>query len=235
MEYVFNAELSAIRELLSMIVTADTTRQVQSEIVLNRDERSAYAFIAMPRKHSEGCDQMACALRSDLEASYNDHRVYMGKFGTVALHFYFTGTKPFDQESLDHLDDVSRSRDPWSYRLRDGLESAHDPTSSKRSTRPSRVHSRTATKSSSPEDAVVDLGHLDALLNDGRMRFTVIPSGFDDTQVYLRIFSLEAVQLTALLPVIHDHGMVVVDQATELTLRDDDAQSSLSSCRARSL
>ena len=67
-ESLFGADLPSIHDLLSMLVTADTTREVKCQVVLNDDGHSAYAFVVIPkRQYSEDLrEHMETALRQRL-------------------------------------------------------------------------------------------------------------------------------------------------------------------------
>lgn len=215
-EYLFEAGLGGIRELLEMIVAADATREINCQVVLNDDARSAYAFIVLPKEHYTDNLRvdMQSALRGLLRSSYVDHRVYLGKFGTVALHFYLTGGEDFGHPDMDAVEEtLVQIGTPWTYRLHRALENEHGEN------RAAELYSRYAeafpegyTDLSTDDDAVVDIGHLEKVAESGRLRFDMFEHPTRSDQALLRIYSREAQQLTAILPVVDNFGVVVLEQ-----------------------
>ena len=215
-EYLFEADLGAIRHLLRMIVTADATHEIHSQVVINDDARSAYAFVVIPKEHyhDELRQEMQRALRSSLKASYVDHRVYLGKFGSVAVHFYLTGGADFGTATLEEVEcQLVEIGTPWSYRLRQRLELDYGETRcAELDARYGDAFPEAYTSITPATVAVVDVHHLEALGAGEDMRFHVFAHPSHADQALLRIYAREPMQLTAILPVVDNFGVVVAEQ-----------------------
>ncbi|MGM0577564.1 MAG: NAD-glutamate dehydrogenase domain-containing protein [Myxococcota bacterium] len=217
-EYLFEAGHDEINELLHMIVTADATREIHSQVVLNDDARSAFAFIVLPKEHyaDDIRVRMQEALRRRLAASYVDHRVHLGKFGTVALHFYLTGGEEFGQADLDRIESMLVDiGTPWTYRLHQLLEEDNGGTQA------AELYSRWAdafpepyTEITSVHQAARDMHHLQRVAETGRIRFDIVARDDHPDQALVRIYSREPMQLTSILPVVDNFGVVVLEQAS---------------------
>jgi glutamate dehydrogenase len=221
-EYLFEARDEVLEDLLQLGLRADSTGEFQIEIVPNQDSNSAYVFVVVPKVHFS--DELRASLQSHLQtalgASYCDHRIYIGKFGSVAFHFYCTGDLRFEEEGLERLKaDLFEVGTPWSHRVRTSLENVFDERKS------AEYHARFAdifpegyTDIVHPDDCVVDMGHLDQVFENGCSRFEIIESRSNPNQALIRIYSIEEVSLTKLLPLVDNFGVEVAEQyAFEVT------------------
>ncbi|MGB0589049.1 MAG: NAD-glutamate dehydrogenase domain-containing protein [Myxococcota bacterium] len=215
-EYLFGADLETVRDLLAMLVTADTTHEVKCQVVLSDDGHSAYAFVVIPKKHySEDLrSQMEASLRDNLGASYTDHRVYLGKSGTVAVHFYLTGGRELSEANLDEVHNaLVEIGTPWTYRLRHRLESALGESDAAGTyARYADAFPEGYTEQTPESYAVTDITHLESVLETGALQFEIFPHPTIDSEALIRIYSREPMQLTSILPVIDNFGVVVVEQ-----------------------
>ena len=60
--------------------------------------------------------------------SHVDHRIHLGKYGAMALHFYLTGGANFgtsDPDAVGRL--LVEAGTPWSFHLRQALEEREAP------------------------------------------------------------------------------------------------------------
>ncbi|MEZ4269776.1 MAG: NAD-glutamate dehydrogenase [Myxococcota bacterium] len=234
-EYLFEASHERIAALLDMSVNADAEREIRSKVVVSDDASSAFAFVALPKQHYS--DDMRAAMQAALEralhSSYVDHRVHLGKFGTVALHFYLTGTQRFREEDARAAEAaLVRIGTPWPFRLMQRLEADNAPLPVP------EAHARWAvrfpeayTDVTQVEQAVVDIRHLDEVLRTGAMRFDVVPHPTAATEALIRIYSQQPLKLTAILPVVDNFGVVVLEQASVTVPLTDAPELTVSTLR----
>ncbi|MDP6944918.1 MAG: NAD-glutamate dehydrogenase, partial [Myxococcota bacterium] len=72
--------------------------------------------------------------------------------------------------------------------------------------------------------AVTDVAHLEKVLENGRTRFEVFAHPSRDDQALIRFYSQEPMQLTSILPVVDNFGVIVVEQlAFQVTPTDSPA------------
>ena len=225
-EYLFEANRATVTELLETVTLGDSSREIHAQLVLNDDGTSAYAFLVFPKE--EYTDDMRASLeamlRRELNASYVDHRVHLGKYGAMALHFYATGASNFGTKDVDGVrEKLVELGTPWSFRLRRALEEhLGDSGASETFSRWSQAFGELYTNATPPEHAVLDIKHLQAVLEGDTVRFELVEHPSTKGHALLRIYSREHMDLTSLLPVIDNFGIVVVEQsAFELCVPSD--------------
>ncbi len=221
-EYLFEADDETIKDLLQLSVKADATREIQSQVVINEDASSAYVFVVLPKEHysDELRVDLQDMLQGELKATYVDHRMHLGKFGTVALHFYLTGEREFGRANLETVEErLVELGTPWTMRLRQRLEEDMGHlVGADLYARYADAFPEAYTEITSAAEAVVDIGHLEQVVATGRMRFDILPSRASESEALLRIYSAQEMRLTDILPVVDNFGVVVVEQyATEVT------------------
>lgn len=215
-EYLFEAAEETIEDLLELSLKADTTREIQSQVVVNQDAFSAYAFVVLPKEHfsDELRQTLQRRLKERLGANYTDHRIYLGKFGSIALHFFMTSDKGFAGIDMRAVEaELIELGTPWSERLRERLETdLGEAAGAKLFARYANGFSEGYQEYISAEEAVVDIHHLERVAETGRMRFDLFQSSHAEGEALLRIYSRDEVLLTDILPVIDNFGVVVIEQ-----------------------
>ncbi|MCB9736346.1 MAG: NAD-glutamate dehydrogenase [Deltaproteobacteria bacterium] len=215
-EYLFEADVAAIESLIEMTVSADDSREIRSHIAAQPDSRSAYAFIVLPKEHYSDDLRalLQMVLQAELGASYADHRVYLGKFGSVALHFYLTGSHAFDTHDLHAIEEkLVAVGTPWTLRLRRALEQEYgDSVAAELYEKYSEAFGEGYGDVTDVSAAVVDIRHIERVIEDGRIRFDILPSTTDPSDALLRIYSPKDLLLTDILPVVDNFGIVVAEQ-----------------------
>lgn len=215
-EYLFEATDTIINDLLDLELRADSTGEFQSEIVLNEDANSVYVFVALPKEHYS--DDLRSGLQACIEAAtganYSDHRIHIGKFGSVALHFYCSSEVEVGTIDLETLStELYELGTPWGHRLRQCLdEKLEERTSADHHARFRGGFPEAYVDIVHPEDAVTDIHHMVILLRDGKTRFDLLASRSNPSQALLRIYSCEELLLTKILPVVDNFGVVVAEQ-----------------------
>jgi glutamate dehydrogenase len=225
-EYLFEADRDTVTELLETVTLGDSSREIYAQLVLNDDGTSAYAFVVFPKEeYSDDMRAMLEAvLRRELNASYVDHRVHLGKYGGMALHFYATGAEDFGTADVDSVREILvETGTPWSFRLRLALEERQGESKAAETfSRWSQAFGEVYTNATLPEHTVRDIEHLQAVLDGDSVRFELVGHPAAPGHALLRIYSREHMDLTSLLPVIDNFGIVVVEQsAFEVCLERD--------------
>ena len=215
-EYLFEAKDEVVNELLQLELRAEATGEFQVDLVANPDGSSAYAFVIVPKAHfsDELRANLQSALQHALGAPYCDHRIHIGKFGSVSLHFYCTGELSLAPEDLENLKgQLFDLGTPWSHRLRTSLDNVLDERESANYfDRFGEIFPEGYTDIVHPDDCVVDIQHLDGLVSNGKTRFEIFESRNNPQQALLRIYSHEEVSLTKILPLVDNFGIEVAEQ-----------------------
>lgn len=217
-EYLFEAPLNVVKNLLQLSIKADASGEIQSSLVLSDDNQSAYAFAVIPKEHYS--DEMRAnlqrMLKTALNATYVDHRIHLGKFGTVALHFYLTGDAAIDPKVVPAIEDqLIELGTPWKLQLRQLLdEELGDEAGGRLFDRYRDAFSDGYIEAVPAAEAIVDIQHLDNLANnpDQGPRFALLPAQTSESEALLRIYSVGEMHLTDILPVVDNFGVVVIEQ-----------------------
>jgi len=221
-EFLFEAGVEAIENLIRMTVQADDSRDIRGHIATQPESTNAYAFVVMPKEnYSDDLRSMLqTVLQAELGAAYADHRVHLGKYSSVALHFYLTGDTSFDHLDLEAIErKLVEVGTPWTLRLRRALEAEFgEAVAAGLFARYAEAFSEGYIEITSPSEATTDVRHLERVLESGKTRFDIIPSGVNKADALLRIYSVKDLLLTEILPVVDNFGVVVAEQyAFEVT------------------
>jgi len=217
-EYLFEAPQQVIEDLLQLSIKADASGEIQSSVVLNDDTQSAYAFVVLQKEHysDELRQTLELMLTRELKATYVDHRIHLGKFGTVALHFYLTGDSAIDAAGLPRVEaELVELGTPWKMQVRQKLEDAFGEEAGMRLFERYRdAFSDGYIEAVPAPEAIVDVQHLDSLHGDTAQgpRFALLPSTIAKDEALLRIYSIGEMLLTDILPVVDNFGVVVIEQ-----------------------
>ncbi len=225
-EYLFEADEDTVRNLLSETRAADDRHEFMSHIAASRDGRSAYVFVVVPKENysDELRAQLQSMLQAELRANYADHRVHFGKYGSVGVHFYLTAdasitSLPGVHSSPEKIDfgalekKLAELGTPWVLRLRRALELEFgEAAGAEKHVRYAAAFPESYTEQTPVDVAVVDLQHLEQVIQNGRLRFDIFPSNGTEEDALLRIYSPREMLLTEILPVVDNFGVVVAEQ-----------------------
>lgn len=215
-EYLFEADDETVRDLIQMSIKASYTQEIRAHIVAQPDAKSAYVFVVLPKE--DYSDDLRATLqellKKRLDASYADHRVHLGKYNAVALHFYLTGVPDIARCDLGAVEArVVELGTPWTARLRRALFARFGESRGlERFERYAEAFGEGYADLTSPTEAVIDIEHLDQLSVSGEMRFDLLPHAGRPTEALLRIYSTKDLLLTDVLPVVDNFGVTVAEQ-----------------------
>ncbi|GMV39160.1 MAG: NAD-glutamate dehydrogenase [Myxococcales bacterium] len=222
-EYLFNGSIGDIRKLIQRTLQSEREHRITTHISISARKHSAYLFIVLPTEIYD--DELRSRLQDlvvgRLGATYADHRVSVGRYKAVVLHFYLTGGEGFhavDEHLLEQ--EIVALCSPWTDRLRHVLEARFGVE------RAESLYTRWAAsfpdsyqETTTAEEALVDIEHLEQL-GDRQVAFRVLRAP-EPGAILLRIYERENIYLTDILPILDHFGLRVVNQvATTLRLGD---------------
>ncbi len=222
-EYLFEAEDEAVRSLIRMTISATDTHEIATHIAAAPDLRSAYAFIVIPKEnYSDDLRHLLqMVLQVELGATYADHRVHLGKSGSVALHFYLTGAPGFAAVDLAAVEaKLVEVGTPWEMRLRRALAREFgDDEGVRLYDAYADAFSEGYADITDPQEALTDIAHLEAVIDAaGLRRFELLANRAAPDEALLRIYGTTDLLLTDVLPIVDNFGVVVIEQyAFEVT------------------
>jgi len=215
-EYLFEADDESVRSLIRMTLSAADSHEIATHIATAPDRRSAYAFIVVPKEnYSDDLRHLLqMVLQVELGASYADHRVHLGKFGSVGLHFYLTGAPGFTDVDLAAIEaKLEEVGTPWGMRLRRALEEKLGPDAGAHLYDAyADAFSEGYTDITDPHEALADVLHLEGVIEAGVRRFELLPNRAAGDEALLRIYGTTGLLLTEILPIVDNFGVVVIEQ-----------------------
>ncbi len=213
-EFLFTASTKVVTQMVDRVLEAEQEHQVRAELVQSRDGDSTFVLAAMPR----ACwsDRLRVSMETMLlertGASYADHGVFVGRYQTMLVHYYLTGSAGLDEPAIGAIRDaITEMATPWSARLlsslvrRFGEECAADLVF-----RYGNAFAGIYQQVNSPDRTARDIELLERLDDSNLVEVDL----FRDRKgrVNLRIFQARDILLSDILPVLDDFGLVVIDQ-----------------------
>ena len=216
-EYLFDASLEDIKRLIRTTLRSEREHQIFSHISIDTEKKSAYLFVVLPKEvyGDELRVKIQKMVESQLGATYSDHRVAIGKYKAVILHFYLTGGESFHAVEERALEaDIVALCSPWPEQLRRALHKRHDADRAQElferygSAFPERYKAATTAQA-----ALVDIERLEELSGGRPLTFDLFRSPGEDNVVELRIYETQNIYLTDILPILDNFGLRVIKQS----------------------
>ena len=228
-EFLLSSDLESNAALIREMVAAEGAEEARLVLHADRDERSYYAAVLLPReRYSEYArDRVRELLIERGGASYVDDRVSFLEEGTAVLHFFCVlaegAAVPTQTDTLEAAIEGATAR--WADRFLDALIAeygdADGPVLAARYEPALPAAHRVFTH---PTDALRDVTALERLHAEGEPQFAVyFDHGTPDPpeSTTLRIYLAQPRLLSDLLPVVDHFAIRVVDaRQTEVAPRD---------------
>ncbi len=213
-EFLFGAETEEIVELVDRVLEAEQEHEVRVHVVQNNEDETTFVLAALPRERwsDDLRARMQNSLVASTGASYSDHGVFVGRYQTMLVHFFLTGTQALPGESREALlAELRRMATPWHDLVFVALQSRFaDERANELFLRYGNAFAGVYTQVTEPERAAADIDMLErlgatnpveaALYRDSRGR------------INLRLYQADDIILSDILPVLDDFGLVVTDQ-----------------------
>jgi glutamate dehydrogenase len=217
LEFLFMAPYEDVVAVVDRILGAAEGRGTEVAYSVERAQGAAYVFVAMPR--AEYDEELRVAIEElvtrSFGASVTDYGVSAGVLETVVLPFFLSGAELRPPE-LDTLrTEVLHLMAPWRERLRVALQRRFEPPYAERLlARYEDAFPEEYRRVVPPSRTVADIEHLEALLGGKPMSFDLFRDEVAGRPAdpLLRIYELEDVLLSELLPVLDHFGLLVVNQ-----------------------
>jgi glutamate dehydrogenase len=210
-ELLFTTGGANISDLVDLVFEAEQQHEVEARFIETGDD-TAICLIAMPKAHySEQIrGEIEARVVGALGATYSDHGVFIGRFDTVLLHYYLTGFQRPPEGTYSALAaEIKSLATPWGSRLWAALAQVHgDEVADRLADTYGTAFPEQWRRTSTPEQAVDDIGCLEALAGSRNLVARVY---VNNGRVVLRLYQSKDIDLTALLPVIDNFGLVVRD------------------------
>ena len=186
-------------------------------IDIAEQERQDTAFVplAMPRVFwvDDRLDGVADLLKRYTKASYVDHGAFVGRYNTILIHFFLTGTTELSKEGKEELiKTVTEYIRPWRSQLSDQLASTYEEDDVERLlARYGTAFNATYQRLRPVNEILMDVEQLEKLqVKDSPIVKLLVVE--DKERAYLRVYQRHNLLLSHMLPIIDNFGLQVVDQ-----------------------
>jgi glutamate dehydrogenase len=213
-EFLFTADTHEVVDLIDRVLEAEQEHETRAHLVQHAETETTFVLAALPRERwSEALrSQMEAAVVSATGASYCDHGVFVGRYQTMLVHYFLTGTRVLTEtETSEMLQGLVTMGTPWQNRLLAVLNAQNsEERASELFRRYGNAFESLYMQTSSPERAAADIALLEKLPRDVGVEVAL----FQDQKgrVKLRMLQAQDIILSTILPVLDDFGLVVIDQ-----------------------
>ncbi|MSP56042.1 MAG: hypothetical protein EXR69_10620 [Myxococcales bacterium] len=214
-EWLFAATTEEIRSVIELVFDAEQDQQARVHIA-QRDFGTTFTLISLPeRRYSDEVRSRIVALLAEITgATYTDSGLFAGRFDSVLLQIYQTGTRALTAEDKASLQThVAQLTTPWSERVSEAFGEAFGSHAPVMLARYGEAFPTGYTEGISGAQAVRDIRQLEASRHDGQSSRTTAWLGDVNGSVHLRIYQSKEVLLTDLMPVIDNFGVVITDSS----------------------
>ncbi len=213
-EFLFTADVRQVVDLIDRVLEAEQEHETRAHLVQQPGTETTFVFAALPRERwtEDLRTRMEQEVVGATGASYCDHGVFVGRYQTMLVHYFLTGTRTLSGEETDALlSGLVTLAAPWQDRVYAELNRCFgEERSSELFLRYGNAFEPLYMQTTSPDRVAADIELLEKLpLNHG-----VEVALFRDERdrVKLRIFQARDLILSTILPVLDDFGLVVIDQ-----------------------
>ena len=215
-EFLFTLGTSTqLIELIERVLEAEEESDVRVDIAEQERQDTAFVLLAMPRVlwSDDRLEGVADLLKNHTNASYVDHGAFVGRYNTILIHFFLTGTTELSKEGKEGLiQTVTDYIRPWRSQLSEQLCAQYDEEEVERLlSRYGNAFNATYQRLRPINEALMDITELETLAerHEPIVKLLVIE---DKDRAYLRVYQQKNLLLSDMLPVIDNFGLQVVDQ-----------------------
>lgn len=227
LEYLFEASEPELTRVIRRSLDAEFRNEAASHVDLMPERSSAYAFVAVPREaYSEPLvEKVKARLVEALGAGFVEVETEGAKGQIVPLSLYLERCSRIREARRDALEsEVIHLCTPWRQRFRKALSDDAGKASRRLYAQYAEAFPAAYEQATSVTHAVADVLHLEQLRATGQLQFDIVKGAAGHDEVRLRLYRPGQLLLTDILPVLHNFGFRVFDQApTDVKLTDGTA------------
>ncbi len=222
LEYLFESKDEELARVVHRSLDAESRNEAAAHLDLMRDRASAYALVAVPREaYSEALvERVKARLAEALGAGYIEVQTEAAKGQIVPLSLYLercTKVRDAKREALE--EEVVGLCTPWRQLFRQALSESAGKGARKLYNQYAEAFPAAYQEATPVADAIADVRHLEKFRTTGAIQFDLFRGGVDEAR--LRLYRPGQLLLSDILPILHNLGFRVLDQApTEVKLPD---------------
>lgn len=211
-EWLFSASVDQVREVIELVFEADQDQEARVHVTQLDGGSTTFTIIALPeRSYSDALRKRILDYLVPLTGgATTDSGLFAGRFDSVLLQVYQTGTRPLSDLDLEALRRfVAEASRPWFDRISTHLAAAFDDEAPAMVTRYQDAFTAEYVDFTPGEMVARDIRYLERSRATGQVLAHVCEQAGD---VLLRVYATQEVLLTDLMPIIDHFGLVVSDQ-----------------------
>ncbi len=224
LEYLFEARDEELSRVIHRSLDAEFRMEAAAHLDLMPDRASAYALIAVPREaYSEALvERVKGRLADTLGAGYVEVQSEAAKGQVVPLSLYLERCSRIRSAVREELEqEVIHLCTPWRQRFRKALTEGAGKQSKRLYAQYAEAFPEAYQQATSVEDAIADVKHLEKFRATSQIQFDILGANGATTEARLRLYRPGQLLLSDILPILHNVGFRVLDQApTEVRLAD---------------
>ncbi len=213
-EFLFTADQAEVTGIIERVLEAETQQDARANVVQRAQDDMTFALVAMPKaRFSEGLrERMEGLLLDATGATYCDHGVFVGRFDTMLVHYYLTGSRKLSDADIDTLlASLTDLATPWDERL---MAAATDRFGATEATEILARYGAAFDDSyrlyNDPARAAADIEIMERLGDRKPLLADIFRD--KDGRINMRVYQARDVLLSDMLPVLDDFGLIVIDQ-----------------------
>lgn len=212
-EWLLSASPDQVREVLDRIFDAELEQAARVHVTQQDGGQTTFALVAIPeRRYSDTVRTKVLDFLQQLTgASYTDSGLFAGRFETVLLQVYLTGTRTLSEADTERFERfVTDLTTPWSERVSDSLAARFGDAAPDLLGRYATAFSSDYADDAGAEESTLDIAYLEQVRASGR----VLARVWDDGEATrLRVYEPSDILLTDLMPVLDNFGLLISDQS----------------------
>ncbi|MEC7987687.1 MAG: NAD-glutamate dehydrogenase domain-containing protein, partial [Myxococcota bacterium] len=223
-EFLFTSDLKQLGITIDSVLESEQEQVARANIVQSGRTDTVFVITAMPRGHWTETlgGTIESILRETTGASYCDNGMFVGRYNTILLHFFLTGTRRISEEEKSEIEQrLVNLSTPWHTRLYHALVAQISQRGSEIAKAEEKASSLLSLyhkafqgefQQRRPiDEAAQDILNLELTRENQRpiVKIFALP---ERNRSYLRVYQTRNLLLSDMLPVIDDFGLRVVDQ-----------------------
>ncbi|MAA78611.1 MAG: hypothetical protein CL916_05080 [Deltaproteobacteria bacterium] len=213
-EFLFTTDIKQLAMIIDRVLESEQEQEARASIVQMGRTDNAFILTAMPRSHwSENKRKdLEKVIRTRTGASYCDHGIFAGRYNTMLLHFFATGTHALsDEEKSDIENELIDICTPWITRLQTSLTDllSSDEKSFQYVSLYQKAFEPIYKQRRPINEAALDIINLERVRDINRPIVKLITT---NDKLYLRVYQHQNLLLSDMMPVIDNFGFRIVDQ-----------------------
>jgi len=232
-EFLFTANHEEIALMIERVLEAEQEQSARVHVIQKPEESTTFVLAAMPRgRWSETLrEEIETLLVNETGASYCDHGVFVGRYDTMLVHYYMTGTECLNTAQVDQLNTGVRELSAsWQDQILNALSSSLDVDAAEAlAAKYSQAFDDIYIRMNSADQTLRDIEMLEALSEDSPVLADLFID--DKGRANLRVYQLRNILLSEMLPILDNFGLVVLDQFMDPVNPHRDAERTIDTFR----